>query len=101
MKDEVILRIADETCQVLKRMEFFEPCGYVLPTYNALLQAAKSNHPEDPFLQTLSPIPVDSANGGEGAGVRQLHILMTQLRIALEAKLEESRAGSRAVRDES
>ncbi len=83
MKDETIVKIAEKTEKILLRMEFHEPCDQLLPSYNALLTAARENHPEDGFIQALQPIsalPKGSTN--------QLHILFSQLRIALEALME-------------
>ncbi len=85
MKDETILKIAEETEKVLKRMEFHEPCDQLLPSYNALLTAARENHPEDGFIQALQPIEDVSA---KGKNKNQLQILFSQLRIALAALAE-------------
>jgi hypothetical protein len=81
MKDSTILDLAGTTATLLKRMEFHESADKVAPSYNALLGAAKENHPENPFLSSLEPV--------DGKiNKNQLQILFTQLRIVVEATLE-------------
>ena len=78
MTDKVIIRIAEETTRWLKRALPGDSTPSVVPSYNALLAAAKENHPEDTFLANLEPIEkVESAV--------DLAILYSQLRIAIEA----------------
>jgi hypothetical protein len=114
MTDELILRLVDETCQVLARMEFFMPCRHLIPSYNALVQATQVNHPDDPYLNTAFPLLDASENGGrldkhggDASAITppQLRILFTQLRIILESLQEEpaptpgSRTDSRSAED--
>jgi hypothetical protein len=80
MKDETIIKIAEDTAKTLAGMQFFEPCGQLMPTYNALIKAAKGNHPDEPFLQALP-----ESNEMVEDGVNQLKILFSQLRIALDS----------------
>lgn len=94
MKDSVILEMLEESGRVLNRMEFFEPCKHIVPTYNALLLAARENHPEEPFLQALPT--VEPGGGEDSVNPRTLALLCGQLRIALaslqtEAPREEAR----------
>jgi hypothetical protein len=79
MTDDVILRMIKETCEILKVMEFHEDCRPLMPTYTALIAAAQENHPQDPFIRTISSV--------EDIGVdpNVMRILFTQLRIALES----------------
>jgi hypothetical protein len=88
MTDETIVKMLRETCQVLSRMEFFEPSKYLLPSYNALLTAARANHPNEPFLSVLPTL-----EGGEDEEAFNPHtacILFSQLRIALESMSGEA-----------
>lgn len=62
MTDEAIIRITQESCKVLSGVPWHSECKYLLPSYNALLQAAKANHPEDPFISAL---PTIASNGEE------------------------------------
>ena len=57
----------------------------MLPSYNALLQAAKENHPDDPIIRVLPAIEL-----GEEGDIRaqQLNILFTQLRIAISCTFD-------------
>jgi hypothetical protein len=88
MKDEAIWRIAKQTAKVLSGMQFFMSCKHLLPSYHALLLAAKANHPDDPFLNAL-PV-LDPEEGEENAiAPPQLNILFTQLYLALESWMGE------------
>jgi hypothetical protein len=96
MTDALIIRLVDETSKVLARMEFFQSCDHLIPSYNALVQAAQANHPNDPYLQTAFPV----LQPGEDKGRHEKHehgkevsppllrVLFTQLRIILEAMQE-------------
>jgi hypothetical protein len=61
----------------------------MVPSYNAMVLAAKASHPDDYFLRGLSPLPVHGANGEDGPGnsisVAELSALFAQLAIALES----------------
>jgi hypothetical protein len=59
-----------------------------VPSYNALIQAAKGNHPEDSFLDALPVIP--NSGGESGISVAELQALLGQLRIALESMRGET-----------
>jgi len=80
MEDKLILKLAEETVSILADMEFHEPCDKVGASYNALLAAAKKNHPDDTFLAAMLPV-----EGGMEGGKHQLQILFTQLRIVMDA----------------
>lgn len=89
MKDEAIWRIAKQTAKVLSGMQFFMSCKHVLPSYHALLLAAKTNHPDDPFLAALPTL--EPEEGEENAvAPPQLNILFTQLYLALESWMGEA-----------
>ena len=82
MTDQTIIRLAEETTSLLRKVLPGENESNVIPSYNALLAAAQKNHPDEPFLATLTPIDrSDSAV--------DLAILFTQLRIAVEALSSE------------
>jgi hypothetical protein len=91
MRDEAIIRIAEQSAKVLAGMQFFMSCKYLLPSYHALLLAAKANHPDDPFLSALPVIEPEQEENG--LAPPQLNILFTQLRLALESLQEEGGAG--------
>jgi hypothetical protein len=83
MTDKTILKIAEETTSLLKRVLPGENASSVLPSYNAILAAAKENHPDDTFLDALKSLErSDSAV--------DMAIAFSQLRIAVEAIIEES-----------
>jgi hypothetical protein len=91
MTDTTIIRIAEETSRALEDAHPFSQCLLLVPSYNALLQAAKANHPDDPFLRVLTTL---SANGEVNSiSVAELRALLGQLRIALESMQEEHAAG--------
>lgn len=101
MNDVLIIRLVDETSKVLSRMEFFQSCDHLIPSYNALVRAAQANHPDDPYLHTAFPTlqPGEKAERnqkphGEGREVSPplLRVLFTQLRIVLEAMQEPATA---------
>lgn len=86
MKDAVILRLLQDTCQKLEDVSFPVETPHVLPTYHALLAAVKANHPDEPYLDALT------ISNGKGASPEELKILFGQLRILLETLIEEERA---------
>src|SRR5262249_58292423 len=80
------------------RMEPPQSCSHVQPSYNALVQAAKANHPDDVFLSSLPTLEYNATGVfGEKHGMppQELQILFSQLRIALESLQED---GGRAAR---
>ena len=88
MKDEMMIRMITETCGVLSNAgkHFPMECRYLHHSYNALLQAAQTNHPGDRFLGALPRIEGDTVD----VSPQEMHILFAQLRIALEALQEYS-----------
>src|ERR1700675_3444461 len=91
MNDETILRMVEETCKVLSRLDFFVSGKHFVPSYNALLQAAKENHPDDRFLGVL---PILGLGDGDEIHVPQMSVLFAQLRVALESLQPASRRAS-------
>jgi hypothetical protein len=91
MKDVMIVKMIDETSKGLSRMHFPQSwsCAHIVPSYIALVRAAKANHPNDPFLAAL---PVLDRDQGKGITPPELHLLFTQLRLALESLREEPEA---------
>jgi hypothetical protein len=81
MTDEQCIKLLDPMLGVLSEMEFHEDCRHLLPSYNALLNVAQKNHPEDPFINVLPPITDGHANSNV------LKLLLTQLKIALEGQI--------------
>jgi hypothetical protein len=92
MTDQTIIRILEETQKPLSRMEHFEHCLFLVPSYNALLTSARANHPEEEFLRVL-PLLDPEAKDKDGDPIinpRQLAILFAQLRIVLEGMVESA-----------
>jgi hypothetical protein len=86
MKDAVILRLLQDTCQKLEPVGFPVETPHVLPTYHALLAAVKANYPDEPYLNALT------LSKDNGASPEELKILFGQLQILLEALIEEEGA---------
>jgi len=82
MKDETLIRIAEETAKWLSQTITVNPAAQMVPSYNAFLQAAKANHPTNPFLSALQVLP---ANGDELVTVGEMIALFGQVRIVLES----------------
>lgn len=87
MNDATIIRIATETTRHLGNAISVSPAPHMTPSYNALLLAARANHPGDPFLSALSPLPSPGESGacGESVCVAEITALFAQLAIALES----------------
>lgn len=89
MKNSTIIQMLEETCSMLKHVDAYVSCTHLVPSYNAILVAARTNHPDDPFLSALPPLPI--VNKGEGGcGSAELRVLFAQMRIALESLQNES-----------
>jgi uncharacterized protein YjbI with pentapeptide repeats len=82
MKDQAIIRMIEETSRALSDAPWHIDCTYLMPSYNALLEAAKENHPEDPFLRVLASVQVDEDHQFNAT---QATILFGQLRMALQS----------------
>ena len=88
MKDETLVRLVQDASQKLEHVRFPVTTPNLISVYNALLAAAKVNHPSDPYLSLL-PTLADGETGPE-----EMRVLLGQLRIVLEALQDESSAGS-------
>jgi len=88
MKDEILVRLVQDACQKLEHVHFPVATPHLVPIYDALLAAAKANHPGDPYLSLL-PALADGETGPE-----EMRVLLGQLRILLEALQDESGAGA-------
>ena len=82
MTDAMIIRMLAESSEALEQAHPYSQCRNLAPSYNALLEMAKANHPADPFLRALARIDPDQE---DGITVAELRVLFAQLRIALEA----------------
>jgi hypothetical protein len=80
MTDDVLILMTAETSAMFADVDGYVPCRHLVPSYNALLLAARDNHPNDPFLRALTPIEPDSE-----ANALAMKVLFAQLRIALES----------------
>src|SRR5262249_47618957 len=91
MTDETILRMVEETCKVLSRTDSYVSAKHLAPSYDALLQAARGNHPADRFLGVL---PTLGFGTGDEITAPQMNVLFAQLRVALESLQQTSRRTS-------
>ena len=82
MKDETLIRLAEETAKWLSQTITVNPAPQMVPSYNAFLSAAKANHPTNPFLNVLHPLATD---GDELVTVGEMIALFGQVRIVLES----------------
>ncbi len=80
MTDQVLLRLIEEIVKPLSDCGGNSPCTELVPSYNAILSTAKTNHPNDLFLNVLLPIEKDSF-----INVATLLALVAQIRIVLES----------------
>jgi hypothetical protein len=85
MKDETLIRLAEETAKWLSQTITVNPAPQMVPSYNAFLAAAKANHPTNPFLNVLQPLPTD---GDEPVTVGEMIALFGQVRIVLDSLRE-------------
>ena len=92
MTDEAISKMAGETGRILSDAPWHVDCRHLVPSYNAMLIAARENHPEDAFLGALLPLDT-AANGDVNAPV--LTILLAQIRLALESLIGIGENGAR------
>jgi hypothetical protein len=92
MTDEMILRLVNETSQLLGEVPWHQECHHLMPSYLALLQAARSNHPDEVYLNVAFPA-ADPTVKTDGINPVELRILFTQLRIVLESLQPERAAG--------
>ncbi len=86
MKDETLVRLLQDACQKLERVNFPVTTPNLIPVYNALLTATKANHPAHPYLAVL-PVLAEGETSPE-----EMRVLLGQLRIVLEALPEENAA---------
>jgi len=92
MTDATIIRIAEETGRALEDAHPYGQCLHLVPSYNALLLAARANHPDDSFLGVLAAVPT---TGDENlVSIAEMRALLGQLRIALESFEDGMTTGS-------
>lgn len=84
MNDATIIRMATETIQHLRHAIPVSSCPYMVPSYNALVSAAKANHPDDTFLKALNPLPT-TGDDRDNISIAEINALFAQLVIALES----------------
>lgn len=87
MNDSTIVRMATETARHLRHAVSVAPVSpHLLPSYNALLHAAQSNHPHDAFLSVLQPILPEKDDQHEaGLTIAEFCALLGLIAIALES----------------
>ena len=92
MKDQALIRIAEETTKALADAHPYSSAKRTIPSYNALLSAAKANHPGDPFLTALPLFELNREGRGEedNTSTAEMIALFAQIRIVLESLLEEA-----------
>ena len=84
MNDAIIIRMAAETIQHLRHAIPVSSCPYMVPSYNALVTAARANHPDDVFLKALTPLPT-TGDDRDCISIAEITALFAQLAIALES----------------
>ena len=84
MNDAIIIRMATETIQHLRHAIPVSSCPYMVPSYNALVTAARANHPDDTFLKALEPLPT-TGDDRDCISIAEITALFAQLAIALES----------------
>jgi hypothetical protein len=82
MKDETLIRLCGETTKWLSQTITVNPSPQMVPSYNALLEAAKANHPDNFFLRVLQPL---ATSGDDLITVGEMMALFGQIRIVLES----------------
>ncbi|MGC4045632.1 MAG: hypothetical protein QM758_17715 [Armatimonas sp.] len=85
MKDTILLQLIQATIGHLKHAVSVSPALQLIPSYNAVLSAAKANHPEDTFLKVLLPLEPS----GEMISIAEMTALFAQIGIVLEANKAE------------
>jgi len=93
MKDITLVRMLDEARKGLEGVNFPAKTPHLLPAYNALLMAARANHPDDVFLHMLPPIEnrvVEGRRDGPECGPEEMRVLFGQLYICMQSFAEEA-----------
>jgi hypothetical protein len=80
MNDTILLKLIHETIGHLKHAISVSPALQLIPSYNAVLAAAKTNHPDHPFLKVLEPLEPN----GELISIAEMSALFAQIGIVLE-----------------
>lgn len=80
MPDSFLLKMIEQMTSALGASAGMEPCGQLIGSYNALVQTAKTNHPDDPFLRHLGSIDTEGY-----INAPQLLALLGQLRLVLKS----------------
>jgi hypothetical protein len=103
MKDEIIIKLLEDACKGLEKVNFPVTTPNLMPIYQTLVLSAAQNHPENLFLRTLARLQENSmpdAGGSEesrgflkksdkrDSGPEEMRILFGQLRIVLESLQE-------------
>jgi hypothetical protein len=92
MTDAMIVRLATETVRHLQNAISVHPALSMVPSYNAVLAAARANHPEDPFLAVLAPLPT---SGDDVLSIAEVNALFAQIAIVVQSLAEEKQNGPR------
>jgi hypothetical protein len=83
MKDELIIKLTNETVRHLGNAISVSSASHMIPSYNAILIAAQTNHPNHPFLSHLQPLTKGEEE--EMVSVAEMTALFAQVSIALES----------------
>ena len=80
MEDRTIIQMSGLAWELLRKPVLPDSANNVIPSYNALLKAAKENHPDNEYISSLSPIepPVNTT---------ELAVIFSQLKIVIEAEI--------------
>jgi hypothetical protein len=90
IRDEMLVRMIEEASKSLSQVDGYQNCSLLVGSYNALLQAAKANHPNDPFLSALERLDKEE----DDVTVAVMRVLLGQMRIALESLSGSGMPGS-------
>jgi hypothetical protein len=85
MKDELIIKLTNETVRHLGNAISVSSASHMIPSYNAILVAAQTNHPNHPFLSHLQPLGKETNGHGEPVSVAEMTALFAQISISLES----------------
>ncbi len=84
MNDTTLLKLIHETVRHLSQAISVSPALQLIPSYNAVLSTARTNHPSEAFFQVLAPLEP----GGEMISIAEITALFAQIAIVLEARSE-------------
>jgi hypothetical protein len=85
MKDELIIKLIQETVRHLGNAISVSSANQMIPSYNAILTAAQTNHPNHPFLSHLKPLGRDRNDEEDHISIAEITALFAQIGISIES----------------